>query len=295
MTGADRSSDRPSGKVQDSSADGGWKNWGRMATAQLPAPRAPSPQDGALMLDLARESLVAQGPLSVIVLGVTRAIVHLDWPANVELLALDANPAVIEAVWVPHPVVRSQAFLSGWDAMPVPSGSADLVVGDCSFNACSDMASYSAVARECARVLKPQGKAILRFFAPEEPRKTPPQAIADAQVCSEEKLSHFRLDLAMAISGLHGGFVSSAQIRHVFDGLVPDRAGFARRSGSTLEEVGRVIDLPAQKFPEMVLNYFTVPQIRCNLQDWLVLDEVRYPDYLMGNACPTLRFSPASF
>lgn len=294
MTGADRSSDKSSGEAQDSSAEGSWKNWARLVTAQLVPPRAPSPQDGELMLDLAGSTLAANGPLSVIVLGVTRAIVHLEWPTNVELLSLDSNPDMIEAVWVPHPVVRSQATLSGWEAMPVASGSVDLVVGDCSFNACSDLALYSDVARECARVLKPQGKAILRFFAPEEPRKTPLQAIADARISAEGRLSHVRLDLAMAISGLNGGFVNSAEIKRVFDELVPDRAGFARQSGATQEEVFRVIDLPAREFPNMVLNYFTVSEIRRNVQDWLVLDEVRYPSYLMGNACPTLRFSPAS-
>lgn len=268
-----------------------WINWVDVQrTSRLQPPRAPSHEDGVMMLELARDLIDVPRQVPVVVFGVTPEIIGLDWPGNVELLAVDANPAVVDAAWVPSEKVRSQVIVSAWDSMPIEPGSIDLIVGDCSFNALPDEGQYAAVAGECARVLRAGGQAILRFFASSYPCKTPREAIVDAQACPDGRLSNFRLDLAMAISGAHG-FVTSREIKRVFYDLVPDRAAFAARAGAAVAEVERVIDMPAARFPDMRLNYFTTEQIARLVAPGLTIDAVQYPSYLMGHACPTIRLA----
>ncbi len=284
-----RGNSRGAQELDGNSKDQSWSNW---IGVVLPPPRSPSPEDGAAMLALAGDVLGRSTPLSVLLLGVTPQIVQLDWPSTVRLLAVDSNPAVANTAWAPSAKIDLRLELAMWDALPVESGSVDLIVGDCSFNALSDFEFYEAVAAECARALAPDGAMVLRFFGPVNPRKTPDQAIADARLCEDNRLSHFRLDLAVAISG-GSGFVDALQIRATFDEKEPDRERFAARTGATIEEISRAIDLPAERFPELTLNYFSVEEIGERMKPWFTIDAVYQPHYFKGELCPTLRLLPS--
>ena len=129
-----------------------WQNHSRQWNL-VGAPLKPSPQDGALMMELGTSCLgLSQTVKRIALLGVTPELIQLDWPQGVELDAFDNSEPMLQSVWAPNPKFASRVTLASWQALPVDDAHFDLVVGDGSFNALPSLVEYAPVFQELARI-----------------------------------------------------------------------------------------------------------------------------------------------
>jgi len=125
-------------------------NW-----AHLGPPLRPAPDDSAVV-----QRVVAGlgGAAHAVVLGLTPEIIACDWPADVQLSAVDHSPPMIQALWPPAKCPpQSEVILGNWCAMPFASDSIDLVAGDGCYVLQTYPDGYASLTQEVGRVLKPGG------------------------------------------------------------------------------------------------------------------------------------------
>ena len=158
-------------------------------------PLRPAPADIALVqaqIDLAV-------PRCAVLLGLTPEIAGCTWPEGVDFIAVDHSQQMIEELW-PHPVapLGARVLLADWSALPVRSGSADLVIGD----GCLTVLTFDGwrrLAREMRRVLAPGGRLVLRVFIRPEPQE-PVAAIRDDLTAGRiETINALKLRLFAAV------------------------------------------------------------------------------------------------
>ena len=267
-------------------------DWGRSAKLWhiVAPPLSPSPEDGEIMLALAApvlEKLASK--TSILVLGVTPAIIGLDWPEKSHLVAVDGDETMITNVWRPNSHISSSVLLSDWASMPFDDDSFDLVVGDCSLNALPSAELYRAVTNEIARLLRPEGSLILRCFMPPSTFLSAEEVVAGAAAGHYASVRDFRYAFALA-SKAEDHSVWLPDLLPLFDNLVPDRADFAKRTGWDREDVDR---------GDIVFNQpirLTYPPLEI-FEDWIapsfVCDAIRNGSYFSAPLCPTLRIKHA--
>lgn len=216
----------------------------------------------------------------VLVLGVTPELVGVPLPAGATVLAVDREPAMIDALFAPG--TGRRALAGEWLALPVPDASIDLVLGDgvcCLFGFPDD---HHALARELARVLRPGGRAVLRLFvAPEQP-----ETLADVRAAlpAIRSFDALKWRIAMAIQS-PARAVHVAAIRDAFDALVPDRDALAAAHGWRREVIDHVDiyrDSPA------IYSFPTLAEVRAAFAPSLVEIARSTPGYELGERCPTL-------
>ena len=123
--------------------------------SQFGPPLRPWPDDSAVVQCVA--STLHAGAHAV-VLGLTPEIIACDWPVGVKLSAVDHSPAMIEQLWPPAKgPADSEVLLADWAAMPIESGTIDMVAGDGCYVLQSWPDGYAALTREVGRVLRPGG------------------------------------------------------------------------------------------------------------------------------------------
>jgi SAM-dependent methyltransferase len=170
--------------------------------SNLGPPLRPSPDDIATM-----QRFVSQlhPGARVAVLGLTPEIVGCDWPAGVELWAVDHSPKMIAALWPPQQgPAQARAVLGDWCALPLPDASLDLVAGDGCYVLLDYPHGYAALTREVRRVLRPGGRYAIRVFVRPERAETVAdvaQALADGAIGSVHAL---KLRLLAAVNGASG-------------------------------------------------------------------------------------------
>lgn len=87
------------------------------------------------------------------------------------LVAVDANPHMIGALWIGDDATR-KAVEGNWLDLPLADASIDAIVGDGCLSAVTSEAQRLKCLEEMARVLKPGGRAGIRLFA--RPKHTEP-------------------------------------------------------------------------------------------------------------------------
>ncbi len=138
-------------------------------------------------------------------LGLTPEIVACDWPAGVKLSAVDHSPAMIEQLWPPAKgPADSSVILADWCAMPIESGTIDLVAGDGCYVLQTWPDGYAALTREVCRVLRPGGRYVIRVFLRPDVAESVAD-IADAFSAGSIGSVHaIKLRLLAAVHGING-------------------------------------------------------------------------------------------
>ncbi|QKD03365.1 class I SAM-dependent methyltransferase [Mesorhizobium loti] len=93
-------------------------------------------------------------------LGVTPELARL----GKSLVAIDANPHMIGALWIGDSATR-KVVLGNWLDLPLLDNSIDAIVGDGCLSAVTSEAQRLRCLEEMARVLRPGGRAAIRLFA----------------------------------------------------------------------------------------------------------------------------------
>lgn len=224
-------------------------------------------------------------PKRVAMLGVTPELVQMDWPEGTEICAFDHTAQMLNTVWKPHPTLASSATLARWQALPVPDGQFDFVVGDGSLNVLPTLDEYGPLFGELARVTFARAALVIRCFVrPDRPEtfahlKT---EVAAGRVGSFHAL---KLRIAMLLSDERDGQVEVRAVYQAFECHF-NREELAQQMGWPLAVIA-TIDVYQEV--STVYTYPTVAQLRerC-LPHWLV-DCVAVGRYELAERCPTLR------
>lgn len=178
--------------------------------------------------------------LEILSLGVTPEIALYPWAPETHLTAIDASEEMIRQVW-PGDTAERKAVQGDWLTMPVADGAYDLVVNDAGLLLVAGAEKLRAAAGELRRVLRPDGRVVLRHFARVSPAET---LEGIAEEVAQGKLRNFnelKLRLLMAIeAGNAGGGVRLAEAHECFQKLFPDRARLADQIGCDPRTVATV-------------------------------------------------------
>lgn len=237
------------------------------AWALLGPPLRPSPEDTRIV-----EEALADRRADVLVLGVTPELVTMKLAEGSTVVAVDRDPAMVEALFAPGPGRR--ALIGDWSALPMPDASVDAIVGDgcLSFFACPD--GYGALARELARVLRPGGLVALRLFVSPARAETLDDVRRDLPRIGTFDALKWRVAMTL------GRTVRVTDIRDAFHALCPDRSvlPFPRAAVDLIEHY---------RDSAAIYSFPTLEEARASLAP-LRERACHVPAYELGERCPTL-------
>lgn len=251
-------------------------------------PLRPSPDDTAVV-----QRVVSQlQPAHAVVLGLTPEIVGCDWPADVRLSAFDHSPAMMAALWPPEKgPANARAVLGDWCAMPVPSGSIDLVAGDGCYVLLDYPDGYAALTREVRRVLRPGGRYVIRvFLRPDRAETTAEvaQALADGAIGSVHAL---KLRLLAAVHGASGKGSRLDDVWRAWSAMASRLpASCAGVRGWTRSEIVGV-----ESYRDLEARYYlpTLAELRQTLRSGFVEIDCVWGRHELADRCPTFVFAAA--
>jgi SAM-dependent methyltransferase len=247
-------------------------------------PLRPSADDTAVVQRVAAD--LGSGAHAV-VLGLTPEIIACTWPTDITLTAVDHSPAMIQALWPPAKgPANSRVVLADWCAMPIPSGTIDLVAGDGCYILQNFPEGYAALTREVRRVLRPAGRFVIRvFLRPDRPESVEDiaRALAGGDIGSVHAL---KLRLLAALHGASGG---GSRLDDVWRAWVPMSslvpAALAGFRGWTAEEIVGI-----ESYRGMDSRYFlpTLTELRQTLCASFREVECAWGHHELADQCPTL-------
>ena len=261
-------------------------HWSRMARLwQLVGPPLrPSPQDLAVFQDAIAcwHAAHARTPRAL-VLGVTPELCQLRWPDGTLLQALDGSRQMIDAVWPGPPAA---AILGSWTAMPLATGSCDIVVCDGGFGLLSYPQEQTELLRELHRVLPPGGIFAVRLFAPKGRTGTLEEVFANLHAGGIASLDALKLRLW---GTLHGDAFQGVRPQEVVTSILAAVGNFDRLAedhGWPLEHV-QSLGLHRQSTAIYHLTEAT-ELVRMASLDPGGFESVGItePDYELGECCP---------
>lgn len=232
------------------------------------------------------EAELGDRPVDVLILGITPELVGMTLPRGSTLVAVDREPAMIEALFQPAPDRR--VLVGDWRALPLPPASIDVAAGDGCASVFAFPGEYQGFAAELARVLRPGGLALLRLFA----APASPESLDDVRAALPAIRSFHALKwrIAMAIQS-PARAVRVAAIRDAFDALVPDRAALSAHTGWAREVIDHIDNY---RDSTAVYSFPTLAEVRAVVAPWFAEIACHTPSYELGERCPTLVLRNAS-
>lgn len=179
-------------------------------------------------------------PIEILLLGVTPEIAIFPWASDFNLTAVDASAMMIQAVW-PGNAPGRRAVLGDWLSLPFGAAAFDLILCDCGLVVIADMDLFTPLSRELQRVLRPDGRVVLRHFS----RPDNPESVADLTLAVAAggvgNFNELKLRLLMALQGDRADLgVSLSETFDCFERLFPDREALAARLGCSLAIISTI-------------------------------------------------------
>ena len=257
--------------------------WTRHAAqwSRVGAPLRPGPEDCDHFADLLYPVL---GPgASLGILGVTPELIQLAWPAGTRLQAFDHSQAMVDALWAPNPAIPSQVCVARWETLPCADASLDAVAGDNSLGVMASLGDQEPVLRSLARVLRPGGRLVLRYFVRPDRPEPDDRVAADALAGRIRSFHALKWRVAMTLSEAPGYSVAVADIHRRFERLFPDRERLARAGGwpsELIDTIDAYADAPTRyAFP-------TLEAAIAMARPWFEVTDVRQGSYELAERCP---------
>ncbi|MFO1183161.1 MAG: methyltransferase domain-containing protein [Bauldia sp.] len=256
----------------------------------LGPPLKPSDEDIAALAAAAAEAAHRLGrPPRVLMLGVTPEVARLAWPSGSEVTACDIAPGMVAGVWPDTAAgVAGKALVADWRALPLPSGSIDLAVGDGSYNSVDSLAAQAAVTRELHRVLAPGGRIALRVYARPDPVERPEAIFSDLAAGHIGSVSALRMRLYMATDPDGDGAVPVAKAWELWAAAGIGAEALTRATGWPAAAVD-VLD--AFRTSRVRFVFPTLAALRAQFAPHFALEATLTKSYEVGAHCPTLILS----
>jgi SAM-dependent methyltransferase len=221
-----------------------------------------------------------------VVLGLTPEIVACTWPVDISLSAVDHSPPMIRALWPPAKgPANSQVIVADWCAMPIPSGTVDLVAGDGCYALMTFPEGYEALTREVSRVLRPSGRFVIRVFLRPD-RLESVADIAHALARGEIGSVHaLKLRLLAALHGASGVGSRLDDVWQAWTSMPSLPAALAGLRGWTAEEIVGI-----ESYRGMGSRYFLpeLAELRQTLGASFREVECAWGRHELADRCPTL-------
>ena len=226
--------------------------------------------------------------LNVLILGVTPELYHLPWPDGSTIRAIDRTQAMIEHVW---PGPRQAAIHANWLDMPFPSSSTDLVLCDGGLHLLSYPQQQQELVGRLAEVIKLGGYCAFRLFTPPSSRESVAHVLDDLRAGAVPSLNHLKLRLGAALQNDAGQGVELHTLWHTLHDAEPDLDKLADRLGwapDHLRAINAYQSNPARY--HFVTTDMAIALFADAATDPFELCKIVYPDYPMGERCPTVIF-----
>ena len=170
-------------------------------------------------------------------LGVTSELALFPWSARVSLRAIDSSEEMIRSVW-PGDGPDRQAVLGEWEQMPFADASFDLIVCDTGLPLLVEVARLTAVGGELRRLLRCDGRVVMRHFTRTAHTDTEPSLVAATEAGEMHNFHGLKLRLLLALDGQsRGQGVRLEDVWDCFERIFPDREALARRLGCERQTV----------------------------------------------------------
>lgn len=266
-------------------------HWGQYPTwwESLGPPLRPCHED----LEFLRREILSRlagrhsDPQQVVLLGVTPEIATLPWPDPTEIVAIDKSAMMIRAVW-PHSLVpRGKAICGDWQQLPLPDQSCNLVIGDGCFTLLDYPKGYEAVAREAFRVLKPNGLCAIRFFVSPSEQEDPKTVFEQLQANTIGNFHIFKWRLAMALQKNVEVGIKVHQIWQAWHQEIPQPQKLLQNLGWSTHLLDTI---NIYKTSTSTYTFPNLMQIRQLFAINLIEEICYFPEYELGNRCPTMLF-----
>ena len=252
------------------------------------SPYRPHRDDTAAVEREAAALAARHGRLDAIMLGVTPQTAACAWPPGTALAAFDSSRAMIDRLWpAPGTPEGATAACADWRELPVATRSADLVAADGSLICLSYPRGFSEVIEEVRRVLRPDGRFVVRTFLRPDPPESLGTILADLD---EGRISGaFALKMRVAAT-LHRPRVgiSRAGLREFWLSLFPDQEAGARKFGWSFAS----FTMPHRDESDVFLYYPTLQELRDVLASAFDEREISVGGYELAERCPTLVLQP---
>ena len=250
-------------------------------------PLRPSARDGELMMELVKPALEQNGdPARVAILGVTREVVALPWPAGTTLLAFDQNAEMIAKVWQPAVHLHSTAIQATWRRLPLPDHSLRLIVGDGSFTCLAGLSDLSRVMAELARVLEPEGIVCVRCFLRPDVAETLDELYANTCAGKIAGFHALKLSIGMSLARPPEFRVPVVDILQAFERMFSDRRALAMMTDWPVESIDTI---DAYRGADVSYNFPTLAAFQSTIAPWFDFDHIAYVDADVAKRCPTMR------
>ena len=208
----------------------------------------------------------------VLLLGVTPELANAEWLKSAHMTAVDHSEAMITHLW-PGNDAHRRALLGDWLALPLEPESQDCVLGDGVLNFFSYPTGHQALGHSLARVLKKEGRLIVRAFCPPEHPQTEEVLFRKAKQRQIGNFNEFKLLLLAAIQNgsAHQG-VGLASVWRKFHAEFPDFEECAIQTGWPFKTVET---MSLYKDSQVTYHLATPAEIETALSASFELEEIQ--------------------
>jgi len=261
-----------------------WLWWHRIAP-----PLRPAAQDIGMLVRLVAQWCNSRGyeRPAALLLGVTPEIACMRWPGGTKLVAVDRSRGMIDNIW-PRNAFDDAGVLQGmWTALPVADGSCDIATGDGCFSQLSYPQGYVDLTNELARVLKRGGLFAMRAFVRPQPAESVQDLLSEMKAGRIGSFHVFKWRLNMALQPHTAAGVRLHDVWTTFMELFGDPATLASQTNWPFEDVETI---HAYRNVNARYTFPTLSELRGKLSARFGIIACEFPDYEMGERCPTLLF-----
>jgi SAM-dependent methyltransferase len=214
----------------DRSALSYWESGHAGPVRPMASPIVPTAEDIGFVEQSVRNAARSRG-VEALLLGMTRGIATMRWPAGSSLVAVEWSATMIQRFWSSNGMpASSNVVRADWRELPLRPSSRDVVVGDGCYSVLATLRDAGLLNAEVRRVLRPGGLFCMRCF-------TRPRGLTVGRVFDELRAgriaSVFLLQwlLAMAVHGETREGVTLDAVWRAWSEHVPRPAEFLARCG----------------------------------------------------------------
>lgn len=206
------------------------------------------------------------------------------------MVAVDRSLAMIRSVWPGRVSPRDESVCAVWEAMPLETGSIDVVLGDGTLSTLSFPGDYAIVSEEVGRVLRDGGFWVVRTFIQSAVPETVEAVLKELDGERTGGFHAFKWRLAMALQEDAETGVAVSDIRRTLLEAEPDLHALARRRGWRVEEIRTI-----EAYRDVRARYTFPRRVRIEAMfrnAGFEIVEIVDHSYELGDRCPTYVLAP---